>query len=314
MNSPAFDHATLAAFVDVMNSGSLTLSGRRLGITKSTLSRRLSQLETQLGQPVLRRQGNRLLPTEAGLLFVEYARDMLRLAEQSSLALDDLREAVSGEVVVKVHPVLSRGWMATQARAFLDQHPQTSVSLRLLQAAPAGPDAQAVHVWLGELSACGLRQESLGALARGVYAHPDYLRRYGMPAHPSEIAEHTWVDLLGDTDAGVTLLHTVHGEYHTALGRSRLRVDQHTIHADAIANGQGLGLMPHWMAEQRLKHHPGTLMPVLQPWHAAPLPVTLLYPHGHLPGRLRAMIEQLRAGTPAAWQRVKDASTPETPH
>ncbi|WP_110686108.1 LysR family transcriptional regulator [Salinicola aestuarinus] len=310
MNSPAFDHATLAAFVDVMGSSSLTLSGRRLGITKSTLSRRLSQLETQLGQPLLRRHGNRLLPTEAGHLFLEYARDMLRLAEQSSLALDDLREAVSGEVVVKVHPALSRGWMAAQARAFLDQHPQTNVSLRLLQAPPVAPDVQAIQVWLGELTTCGLRQESLGALSRGVYAHPDYLRRHGVPAHPSDIAEHTWVDLLGDTDAGMTLSHAEHGDYYTALGRSRLRVDQHTIHADAIVNGQGLGLMPHWMAQQRLHHHPGTLVAVLEAWHATPQPVTLLYPHGHLPGRLRAMIEQLRAGAPSAWQLTRDTPAP----
>lgn len=309
MTTPAFDHATLATFVDVMASGSLTSSGRRLGTTKSTLSRRLAQLELQLEQPVLRRHGNRLVPTEAGHLFLNYARDMLQLAEQSRLALDDLREAVSGEVVIKVHSALARGWMATQAAAFLARHPQASVAMRLLQAPPTGPDDQAVQVWLGETGECRLRQETLGGLTRGLFAHPDYLRRHGTPAHPREVVGHTWVDLLGKPEETVTLHHP-DGEVHRVeRAPSRLRVDHQTLHADAIAQGQGLGLMPHWMAERRLAHHPDSLVSILDDWQAAPLTVSMLYPHGHLPGKIRALLTQLRQSVPAAWRIASDSPT-----
>ena len=104
-----YDLEELATFADVMESGSLTVSARRLGVAKSTLSRRIAHLETRLDQPLLRRQANRLMPTEAGGLFLGYAREMLRIAEQSHLALDDLKAEISGEVVVKVPSALAPG-------------------------------------------------------------------------------------------------------------------------------------------------------------------------------------------------------------
>src|SRR5699024_90327 len=100
----------LSAFVAVMQSGSLTLSARQQGVAKSTLSRRISQLESRLGQRLLYRQANRLIPTEAGLLFLDYCHQILRLAEQSQQALDELRQDIRGELKIDVHNAFSRGW------------------------------------------------------------------------------------------------------------------------------------------------------------------------------------------------------------
>lgn len=298
-----YDLEELATFADVMESGSLTVSARRLGVAKSTLSRRIAHLETRLDQPLLRRQANRLMPTEAGELFLGYAREMLRIAEQSHLALDDLKAEISGEVVVKVHSALARGFVARQAERFLERHPKARLEVRTLRSAPSLPDGSALHLWVGAVVECGLRQEVLGWITRGIYANPEYLRHRGAPSHPHELKNHAWVDLLGDTESGVTLSHLYQGRYHLPSAGSRLRVDQLALHSDAIARGQGLGLMPHWMAERRLRHHPGTLVPCLEEWQAPPLPVTLLYPYGHQPRKITALIEQLRQSIPAAWQR-----------
>ncbi|WP_110649137.1 LysR family transcriptional regulator [Salinicola peritrichatus] len=302
MATSGFDHEALTTFVEVMQTGSLTLSARRLGVAKSTLSRRIAHLETRLGQPLLRRQANRLLPTEAGALFLEYAREMLHLSERTQLALDDLRAEVHGELVIKVHSALARGWMARQAEQFLKRHPRARIELRLLQAPPATPDAGAVHLWVGDAPDCGLRQETLGWLGRGIYAHPSYLRRHGTPQHPRDLERHAWLDLLGDVDRGIVLSHHEHGDYPLAPTGSRLKVDQPVLHADAIVRGQGLGLMPHWMASKRLLHHPGTLTPCLGDWQASALPVVLLYPYGRLPRKVGALLEHLRQGVPDAWR------------
>jgi len=293
----------LKAFTIVMESGNLSISARRMGVAKSTLSRRIGQLEVQLGQPLLRRQGNRLLPTEAGSLFLDYAREMLRIAEQSQLALDDLKAEISGVIVVKVHSALARSFMARQAARFLERHPKANLEVLTLSSAPAVPDGSAIHLWVGAVAECGLRQETLGWITRGVYANPDYLLHRGTPTHPHELKNHAWIDLLGDTESGITLSHPHHGRYHLQSADSRLRVDQLALHADAIARGQGVGLMPHWMAERRLRHHPDTLVQCLGEWQASPLPVTLLYPYGHQPRKITALIEQLRQSVPADWQR-----------
>lgn len=177
------DFDELNAFAAVMESRSLTRSARELGLAKSTLSRRISQLEGRLGQPLLRRQANRLIPTDAGLVFHDYCRDLLALAERSRAALEALREDVSGELTLEAHCALARCWLAPVVTDFMTQHPDVALTLRTRETLPESPDSHGVHVWLGAVPDIGLRQESLGDLTRGLYAHPDYLARHGTPWH-----------------------------------------------------------------------------------------------------------------------------------
>ena len=62
-----------------------------------------------------------------------------------------------------------------------------------------------------------------------------------------------------------------------------------------------LGLMPDWLVEQRMRAHPGSFRRCLPDWRGPDLPVTLLYPHGHLPRRVRAFVAHLRSSVPMAW-------------
>jgi len=99
------DLIEIKIFCAVVDRGGLTAAADTLGMPKSTMSRRLTQLEQRVGQPLLRRQSNRLQLTEAGRLFESYARQMLRLSQQGLQVIEDLREEVSGELQVRCHPV-----------------------------------------------------------------------------------------------------------------------------------------------------------------------------------------------------------------
>ena len=297
-----YDLDELLAFDHVMRSGSLTRSARTLDLAKSTLSRRISQLERQLGQPLLRRQSNRLLPTEAGQLFHAYCRQILELAEQGRQALDELSEEVSGELHVATHNALARSWLSSSLAAFMDCHPSVRLTLQTRSMPPLSADSQALTVWLGEVPGCELRQEVLGWLGRGLYGHPDYFARRSEPQHPRELARHAWIDLLGETEQGLTLTHPARGEFHFQPPDSRFRVDQHTLHGDAIARGHGLGMMPHWLASMRERSHPGSLVRCLPEWSAAPVPVTLLYAFGPRPRRISALRDFLLQSTPPEWR------------
>lgn len=297
-----YDFDELAAFADVMTSGSLTRSAQKLGLAKSTLSRRISQLEARLGQPLLRRQANRLIPTEAGLLFHNYCTELLAMAAHSQEALAELREEISGKVTLEVHGALARGWMAGVVDAFLTRYPKVELTLHTRESPPTKMHSNSVHIWLGPTHECGLNQERLGNLTRGLYANPSYLANAGYPQHPSELESHAWIDLLDSASSGLLFHHAHHDDFLFNAPRSRLRVDLTVLQIDAIAYGQGIGLLPHWVVEKREKHHPGDLVSCLHGWEPAPLPITMLYAYGHHSRRVNALLEFLREQVPAAWQ------------
>lgn len=297
-----FDFDELAAFSSVMATGSVTQSARRMGLAKSTLSRRISQLEARLNQPLLRRQSNRLIPTEAGLLFHQYCEELLSLANQSREALAELREEISGQLTLEVHGALARAWAAQVVEAFLARHPRVELTLRTQETPPSRLDSHSVHVWLGAFEGSTLNQEPLGELERGLYANPRYLARAPALERPGDLHRHAWIDLLDSAASGVALTHAQAPEVLFTPPRSRLRVDQTLLHLDAIASGQGIGLLPHWLVARREAHHPGDLVHCLPGWAPAPLPVSLLYPFGRQPRRMGALLAFLREQTPRAWQ------------
>ncbi|WP_092826061.1 LysR family transcriptional regulator [Vreelandella subterranea] len=302
------DFDELKAFAEVMASGSLTRSARKLGLAKSTLSRRISHLEARLEQPLLRRQANRLLPTEAGLVFHRYCQDMLTLAESSHEALAELREDISGTVTLEVHSALARGWMGQVLDTFMARYPQVELTLRTRDEPPSSLNSHSVHVCLGPVPENGLHQEPLGSLTRGLYASPSYLSQQPLLEHPRDLANHPWIDLLSTTQDGLQLHHESHGNYHFYPPRSRLRVDMTALHLDAIAHGKGIGLLPHWLADKREAHHPGELTPCLPNWQPAPLPITLLYAYGYQPRRVKALLAFLRQTMPRQWQHNEAAA------
>ncbi len=84
------DLSAVKAFHALCQHKSLTAAAKALEQPKSTLSRRLSQLEEDLGQCLLMRQGNRLTLTKAGEVFAIYSEQLLELANKSQEALQAL--------------------------------------------------------------------------------------------------------------------------------------------------------------------------------------------------------------------------------
>jgi len=295
-----YDLQELEAFVSVVRTGSLTASTRDLGLPKSTLSRRIRQLEEAVGQPLLLRQSRKIMPNEAGRVFYRYSNDILELVAQGREALDELKEEVSGKLELHCHESFVRGWFSGVVETFLNQHPGLRVAIHTRQQLPEKLD-NGVCIWLGEVGKTSLRQEQLGSLTQSVYGSPGYFRDKGVPARPGELVDHAWVDLMGVSDRGLELHHPRLGSYPLSVPDRGYTVDQFCVQGDAIAAGRGLGLMPDWLVERRMEAHPGSFRRCLTDWRGPEVPVSLLYPHGTLPRRERAFVAHVRAAVPAAW-------------
>ncbi|MCS2609682.1 LysR family transcriptional regulator [Halomonas dongshanensis] len=297
-----YDFDELNAFAHVMATGSLTRSARDMGVAKSTLSRRISQLEVHLNQPLMRRQANRLIPTEAGLLFHTYCLELLELARTSQEALSELKEEISGQLTLKVHNSLMRSWASDVMNDFVRRYSHVELTLQTLHALPHSPDSHCVHLWLGDTTECGLHQEAVGELRFGLYASPGYRDSAGLPQHPDELYQHDWVDLLGTAQHELPLHHTDGTTQTFRPPRTRLHVDVALLQMEAIAKGQGIGVLSHWLVESRERYHPGELIPCLPAWSPPAVPITLLFAYGHQPRRVRALLDFLRARIPEEWK------------
>lgn len=295
------DSQSLRAFLRVIERGSLTAAADALNVAKSTLSRRLHQLEEQAGHTLFKREGNRLVATEAGAVFREYAERMLTIEDEGREALAQLQGEVSGELLLRSHEALIRGWFSRQIEAFMARHPAIRVTLET-QVSPPGPsDAGGICLWIGNTGETPLRSLPMGYLRQGLYAHPDYLAERGTPTHPSDLAALEWVDRLGAGQEGMMLHHPVEGDFLMEPATSSFRADQLVLQGDAIVRGMGVGLMPHWLVGLRLNAHPGTLVPCLPEWEGPQQKVQLLYPQGPLPRRTRAFIDFLWERIPEEW-------------
>ncbi|MEH6389322.1 MAG: LysR family transcriptional regulator [Pseudomonas profundi] len=298
------DFNELTVFAAVVEQGGLTQVSANLGLPKSTLSRRISQLEARVGQRLLLRQSNRMLPTEAGKLFYNYCRQLLDLAAQSQHLLDDLKEEISGPLVLRVHNAFERGWLPAVLDRFLDTHTGVTLELSVTSLQPEQSDDTVgdLWLWLGGDTFHGLRNEPLGRWTSGLYASPEFVRANGLPTHPHQLAAYPWVDVLEGTGDPVRLRSTTQGEYHFNPEPSRLKVDSLVLQADCLVRGQGIGVLPLWYAEKYEKAHPGSLVRCLDEWNPPEQPINLLYSFGKAPKKVTALVEWLRHHMPPSWE------------
>tara|TARA_R110001606_G_scaffold393128_2_gene562758 strand:+ start:320 stop:1213 length:894 start_codon:yes stop_codon:yes gene_type:complete len=289
-----YDLNEVKTFVSIMETGNLKESAQKLGVSKSTLSRRISHLEQALNQPLLRRQANRLIANEAGIKFLPFARKMLNVADEGHKAVEDLKEEISGSLVVYVHTTLVRGWFSALMFDFLDEFPQVNIEVRTGNQSSQEIKSNDVCVWVGEPANDQLRSEQIGTLSQGLYASAEYLQKIGMLNHPGELNQYAWVDTLKNEQNDIMLEHETQGCVSFDLPKSRLTVDQYILHAEAIIRGKGVGLLPHYFAEMQLNRHPEVFVSCLPEWKGKPLPVYLQYPFGHLPKKMHTLIQYLR--------------------
>ncbi len=181
--------ADLEALVAVVEAGTFNAAGERLGVAKSMVSRRISQMESRLGSRLLHRTTRRLTLTDAGRNF--YQRALQILAE-----LDEAEQSVAAETTelrgaIKLAAPLTFGLkhLSGAITDFLDTHPAIELNLDLndrnINLVEEGFD---LAVRIGELQDSTLVARRLGISRAVTCASRAYLDRHGEPAHPDESA------------------------------------------------------------------------------------------------------------------------------
>ena len=178
-------------FVKVVEQGSFTAAARLLGHPKTTVSRKVQELEERLGARLLHRTTRRLGLTEAGTVYYEHCQRSARELEQAQSAVSQLQSGPRGWLRFTVPYAVGVNWIAPLLGQFQAQYPEIRVDMHLgneMLDLISGETDLALRV--GPLPDSNLIARKLGSLRTQVFASPAYLQRHGEPRHPDELQHH----------------------------------------------------------------------------------------------------------------------------
>ncbi|MFJ4289089.1 LysR substrate-binding domain-containing protein [Cupriavidus sp. NPDC089707] len=283
----------LRFFVAAVANGGFAAAGRALGVPKSTVSKRVAELEQALQARLVYRSSRSFTLTDAGRDFHEHARAALIEAEAAQEAVQRRVAEPSGTVRITASVPTAQLYLAAHlpalASAYPRLHVQLEVSDRMVDLVQEGFDI-AVRSHFAPLPDSGLVQRALAVEAIVLVASPDYLAARGVPALPEQLAEHD--GLLTGAAAGTWRLNGPDGAHREVTPRARMTVNESMVLLGAATGGLGIVPLPEQTCRAALAA--GQLVRVLPGWSAGSVTTTLLMParRGQLPG-VRATVEFL---------------------
>lgn len=298
--------AGIEALVAVVETGSFSRAAQRLGIAKSVVSRRVSQLESGLGVQLLRRTTRTQSLTDAGRAFYERAARILADLDEAEAALVDSSAALRG--LIRLAAPLSFGiaHLAPALNRFLEQHRDVEIDLDLndreVNLVEEGFD---MAVRIGELRDSTLVARRLGTARFATCASPAYIAAYGEPSNPDELGRHTGLHYSNVPLSAAWTYHDRRGQPVTAIPGIRLRANNGDALKAAALAGHGLVNAPTFIVGDAIAS--GELVEVLGDYRRPPVGIHAVYPPGRLqPRRVQVFTEFLagRFGDRPYWDRL----------
>lgn len=269
------------AFITVVQAGSFSEAARQLHVSPTIISRHVRELETWLGVRLLNRTTRHIALTEIGHVVQARCLEVLAQFQRLEETADDWREAPRGKLRV-VSPLLFGGTvLATRLPEFLASYPSIDVELTLTDRfVDLVEEGQDIAIALGDLPDSSAITRMLGQLHGGLYASPTYLDKRGRPTKIEDLLTHECI-LYASSGDSWTIIDKAN-KTHSLKVSGQLRTNSATVVAAGLIQGQGIGLVPDYMAREALKA--GTLERVLPGCEPPTIAVRALYN----PGRYQA--------------------------
>lgn len=293
----------LSTFVAVANAGSISEAARRLRLSKSVVSDRLSDLERSLGASLIHRSTRKLTLTEDGAAFLERATRVVREVEEAAADIAERRGELTGPLRISAPVTFGRMHLGPAVYPFLARHPGIELTLELDdRRVDAASDVYDGVVRHGPIPDSRLVAWRLAPSRRLLVAAPDYLEKYGAPASIADLDRHRGI-FYANRGAADWRFPGPNGAT-TVRAHAALRVNNGDMMRDAAIAGLGLALLPTFIVWPAIKA--GSLIVVDVGVHAETEFIYVAHPEGRRPStKLRAFADCLRDafGDPPYWER-----------
>ncbi|WP_045834958.1 LysR family transcriptional regulator [Hyphomicrobium sp. 99] len=294
--------AAMNALVKVIASGSYAEAARRLGLTRSAVSKAVMELEQSLGARLLDRTTRRVTPTEAGLAYYERCMAILAQVEETEAQVSRLHDEPKG--TLKVNAPMSFGTLylgnaiADLMILYSDLKVELTLTDRLVDPLEEGAD---VTVRIGMPTDSSLIARRITPARIVLVASPDYIATHGEPETPGDLVGHRCLSY-GHTTSLQRWHLTVNGEPVSVSVASCMSSNNGDALRDAAVKGIGIAILPTFIVGNDIAA--GRLKVVLP--HNCPPDLTIhaLYaPNRYLAAKTRVFIDFLvdRFGKNPPW-------------
>lgn len=296
-SNSAIQPAELGFFTALATAGSLSAAARDLGITTAAVSKRLGQMETRIGTPLVTRTTRRMSLTPEGEVLLEHARRILGELDDLEQLLTSAKGRPSGLLRVNATLGFGRMHVAPVISEYSRMYPDVDVQLQLsADPPPLTEDAFDVCVRFGEPPDARIVARLLAPNRRLLCASPRYLREHGTPQTPGELPRHNCIGIRQGSDAyGVWRLAPVKGakaRTESVRVRGNLTTNDGEIAVNWALEGHGIVLRAEWDVDRYLRS--GRLVQVLPQFATPEANIYAVYQQRHqLSSRIRLFVDFL---------------------
>lgn len=293
------DLNAVAIFAQVVESGSFTLAADNLNLTKSTVSRKVLELEHQLGVKLLVRSTRHLATTAEGQTFYQSCVEMLSIMESAEQAITETQTSIRGHINIAMPIELGHQMLMPYIDAFLLRYPDVTINLELTnREIDLISDGIDLHCQIGDPKPSTNVARRFYSSKQQIVASPSYLVAHPDILHPHDLrTHHKQVKLLRPQLEPIWLLtnNTQPNNQTSEVAVElpyQLSVNTITSALTATLDGLGICILPEFLCRPLIES--GQLIQILPDWSSPMVGISFVYPERKLmPKRLRALLDFL---------------------
>ncbi len=289
--SPRLDLNLLMLFLEIVNAKSISQAAARLATPKATLSRKLRQLEQQVGAVLLKRGPHRLEVTEIGQALFHHCQRIAAEAADASVVASEMQSQLRGTMRVCIPFGLASTWISRALTRFALEYPDVKLTIHVTNSwVDVSEEPYDVAIYIGRVRNEHLPVRRLAELPRGVYASAAYCERKGIPQKPADLLKHDCIALESQLNDRLWTFETESGRSVTVS--PRMTVSEIIAAREMVIAGVGCGILTHAVCEAEVKAK--RLVRVLPDWQIPPVAISATFlERRHMPVRIRAFIDML---------------------
>jgi len=273
--TPKTDLNALILFYEVANMRSISATAAKLGVPKSTVSRKIAVLEHQVGATLLRRGTRNSSLTEIGYVIYNHAQRIVAELEDAGFHATQMQSKLSGVLRISLPVDFGISWLSRLVADFSRNHPEMRLVLDINNRwvdVSEEPYDIAIHLSLPRNTSLPVRRFS--SLSRGIYVAPEYLTQIEAPRTLDDLLRHDVIMTTHQAEEGVWNLGK--GDTRNVMNlEPRVMVNNIGMAREIVIAGMGVGILPNVMCRNDVTT--GRLVRLFEDWESPRLQAYATY-------------------------------------